>query len=52
MPRRLPAEAERLQRYEKVMRVALKEMPLVPLYHRELLYAVSNRIGWEPPRCP
>jgi peptide/nickel transport system substrate-binding protein len=41
-------EANRLKHYEMVMRVAMDEMPLVPLYHRLNLYGVSRRVRWEP----
>jgi peptide/nickel transport system substrate-binding protein len=38
----------RIERYEKLTRLALDEVPLVPLYHRASLYAVSKRVRWEP----
>lgn len=39
---------KRLRQYEKLMRLALEEMPLVPLFHRHNLYGVSDRVQWEP----
>jgi peptide/nickel transport system substrate-binding protein len=41
-------EAPRLLHYQKVMRMALQEMPIVPLYHPENVYAVSGRMRWQP----
>lgn len=38
----------RLSRYQGLMRLALEEMPLVPLFIRTSLYAASNRVRWEP----
>lgn len=41
-------DRKRLEQYDKVMRLVLDEMPLVPLYHRFNIYAVSDRVRWEP----
>lgn len=41
-------EARRLKHYEKLMRTAMDEMPLIPLYARSNLYGVSERVTWEP----
>lgn len=41
-------EARRLKHYAKLMRIAVDEMPLVPLYHRMNFYGVSRRVKWEP----
>lgn len=41
-------EANRLRHYEKLVRLAMEEMPLVPLYHRHDLYGVGERVRWEP----
>jgi hypothetical protein len=30
------------------MALVLAEMPVVPLYHRNNLYGVSDRVRWEP----
>jgi len=41
-------ERDRLSHYETLMRVAMDEMPLVPLYTRNNLYGVSQGVQWEP----
>jgi peptide/nickel transport system substrate-binding protein len=45
---RTPGETQRLLHYEKVMRMALLEMPIVPLYHPDNVYAVSEKLRWQP----
>lgn len=45
---RILREVDRLQHYEKVMQTAMEEMPLVPLYDRYNLFAVSDRVRWQP----
>ena len=37
---------ERLAHYRSITRLALEEMPLVPLYARQDIYAVSDRVSW------
>jgi peptide/nickel transport system substrate-binding protein len=39
---------ERRAHYREIMRLALDEMPLVPLYARRDSYAVSRRVHWQP----
>jgi peptide/nickel transport system substrate-binding protein len=41
-------QANRLRHYEKLTRVALAEMPLVPLFTRNNNFAVSRSLVWEP----
>jgi peptide/nickel transport system substrate-binding protein len=41
-------EANRLRHYERMTRLALEEMPVVPLYTRSNNFAVSRQIVWEP----
>lgn len=41
-------EASRLKHYGVLMRKAMEEMPLVPLYTRFNVYGVSERVEWEP----
>ena len=41
-------ETRRLRHYEKLMTLAMEEMPIVPLHHRDNLYAVSERVEWQP----
>jgi ABC-type transport system substrate-binding protein len=41
-------EGERLKHYEKMMRLVLQQMPLVPLDHRVNFCAVADRVLWEP----
>ncbi|MEW6366990.1 MAG: ABC transporter substrate-binding protein [Acidobacteriota bacterium] len=41
-------EAERLRYFERLMQYVLDQMPLIPLYDRLNLYAVSDRIRWTP----
>lgn len=45
---RIFVEGKRLQHYEKIMRLAMEEMPLVPLYHKLNLYGVAERVRWQP----
>ena len=40
--------SQRLAHYRALMRLALQEMPLVPLYSRQDVYAVSHRVRWRP----
>jgi peptide/nickel transport system substrate-binding protein len=44
----VPTIAERLHRYEDVLRFAQEDLPLVPVYGRHDLYGVSSRIAFEP----
>ncbi len=39
---------DRLRHYERLMRAALVEMPIVPLYTRDYLFGVSQRVQWQP----
>lgn len=39
---------EKLRHYERVMRLLLEEMPVIPLYHRVNLFGVAERLRWEP----
>ena len=39
---------EKLRHYERVMRLLLREMPVVPLYHRVNLFGVAERLRWTP----
>jgi peptide/nickel transport system substrate-binding protein len=39
---------KRQAHYEKLMRLATQELPVIPLYTRSALYAVSDRIRWRP----
>ncbi|MEW6366187.1 MAG: ABC transporter substrate-binding protein [Acidobacteriota bacterium] len=41
-------ENERLAHYETLTRLALDDMPLVPLFHRFNFYAAAADIQWEP----
>lgn len=41
-------ESRRLAHYDKMMRLAMEEMPVVPLYHRLNFYGVSERVRWHP----
>lgn len=41
-------ERKRLAHYQSLMRYAMEQMPLVPLFHRYNLSAVSTRLRWEP----
>jgi peptide/nickel transport system substrate-binding protein len=41
-------EDDRLKHYEKLTRVAMDDMPLVPLYHRVNFYGVASDVQWEP----
>lgn len=41
-------EVNRLRHYEKLMRLVLEEMPLIPLYHRQNLFGIAKRVRWEP----
>lgn len=42
------AEPKRLRQYGELMQRLMEQMPLVPLYNRSNLYAVSTRVKWEP----
>jgi peptide/nickel transport system substrate-binding protein len=42
------ATAVLLQRYQAVLRLAMAELPIVPLYNGQDLYAVSRRLRLEP----
>jgi peptide/nickel transport system substrate-binding protein len=39
---------EQLDQFRKLTVLALEDMPLVPLYHRENLYAVRDDLRWSP----
>jgi peptide/nickel transport system substrate-binding protein len=41
-------ETNRLRHYEQITRKALEEMPLVPIYTRDNMYAVSRDLSWKP----
>jgi peptide/nickel transport system substrate-binding protein len=41
-------DVRRLRQYEQLMRIALDDVPIVPLYHRYNLYGVSERVRWQP----
>jgi len=41
-------DTERLAHYQRLMEVAIEELPLVPLFTRTYLYGVSERLRWEP----
>ncbi len=41
-------EERRLVQYGVLMRLAMEEMPVVPLYHRVDVYAASERVHWTP----
>jgi peptide/nickel transport system substrate-binding protein len=45
---RLLREGDRLRHYETVMSVALEAMPIVPIYNRDNVYAVSDKVRWQP----
>ena len=41
-------QPERLAHYQTIVRLALEDMPLVPLYARQDIYAVSEQVRWQP----
>ena len=41
-------ETNRLGHYQALTRVIMQEMPLVPLYTRDFLYASAERVAWAP----
>lgn len=45
---RLGTESARRAHYGVLARASLEEMPMVPLYTRENLYAVSHSVSWTP----
>ena len=41
-------DAQRLIHYDIVMRAAMEEMPLFPLFTRTYLFGLSERVVWQP----
>jgi peptide/nickel transport system substrate-binding protein len=41
-------DTARLAQYAELMKLALDELPIVPLYHRANLFGVSPRVEWRP----
>lgn len=45
---RVVEPAKRLALYEEIARLLAADVPVVPLYHRYNLFAISDRLKWEP----